>query len=128
MARKSRRSGGEPTIALINVVFLMLIFFLVAGQVAPPLANDLSLVRTAELEGRAPPDTLVIRADGTMEFQGEPVQSATAFAETLPAETRESIRIVPDRELAAQALVAIATELRGAGAESIRIVTERGLE
>lgn len=128
MARKPRKSGGEPTIALINVVFLMLIFFLVAGQVAPPLASDLSLVRTADLEGRAPPDTLIIRADGTMEFHGEPVQSATAFAETLPGEMREAIRIVPDRELDARTLVGIAAELRGAGAESIRIVTERGLE
>lgn len=128
MARKPRRSQGEPTIPLINVVFLMLIFFLVAGQIAPPLAADLSLVRTAELEGRAPPDTLIIRADGTMEYHGEPVTSAAAFAETLPAGQREAIRIVPDRDLEAQTLVAIAAELRGAGAESVRIVTERGLE
>ena len=128
MARKPRRSQGEPTIPLINVVFLMLIFFLVAGQISPPLAADLSLVRTAELEGRAPPDTLIIRADGEMQYRGEPVASAAAFASTLPEDKRAAIRIVPDRDLAAQTLVSIAAELRGAGAKSVRIVTERGLE
>lgn len=128
MARKPRRAQGEPTIPLINVVFLMLIFFLVAGQIAPPLAPDLSLVRTAELDGRAPPDTLIIRADGEMQYRGEPVTSAAAFAEALPEEERAAIRIVPDRDLEAQTLVAIAAELRGAGAESVRIVTERALE
>ncbi|WP_375260408.1 ExbD/TolR family protein [Palleronia sp.] len=127
MARKPRRAQGEPTIPLINVVFLMLIFFLVAGQIAPPLAADLSLVRTAELEGRAPPDTLIIRADGEMQYRGEPVASAAAFADTLPEDEREEIRLVPDRDLEARALVNIAAELRGAGAGRVLIVTERGL-
>ena len=50
----------EPAIALINIVFLMLIFFLIAGTLAPPLDKDLTLVRTAGLEGREPPDALVL--------------------------------------------------------------------
>ncbi|HBR39356.1 MAG TPA: biopolymer transporter ExbD, partial [Sulfitobacter pontiacus] len=31
----------EPTIALINIVFLMLVFFMVAGTLAQPLDPDL---------------------------------------------------------------------------------------
>lgn len=126
--RRPRGTPREPTIALINVVFLMLVFFMVAGTIAPPLDNDLTLVRADDLEGRAPPDALVIRADGTLSFRGEPVASATAHAEGLPEEEREAIRLVPDRDLPASDLVAIAAELRGAGAERVLVVTERGLE
>ncbi|MEL6649151.1 MAG: hypothetical protein AAFQ05_16010 [Pseudomonadota bacterium] len=35
---------------------------------------------------------------------------------------------VTDRELPAQELVKLARELRGAGAESVMVVTQRGLE
>jgi biopolymer transport protein ExbD len=118
----------EPTIALINVVFLMLVFFMVAGTIAPPLDRDLTLVRAEDLEGRAPPDALVIRADGTMSFRGAPVASAAAHAETLSDEALKVIRLVPDRDLPAADLVATAIRLREAGAERILVVTERGLE
>ena len=59
MRRIVRRKKGEPTIALINIVFLMLIFFLVAGTLAQPLDGDLELVETSDLEGREPPEALV---------------------------------------------------------------------
>jgi biopolymer transport protein ExbD len=49
MRRKTARQGREPTIALINIVFLMLIFFLVAGTLAAPLDKELKLVSTARI-------------------------------------------------------------------------------
>ena len=39
-----RKSQSEPTLPLINIVFLMLVFFLVAAQVARPLDPTLELV------------------------------------------------------------------------------------
>lgn len=126
--RRPRASGREPTIALINVVFLMLVFFMVAGTIAPPMESDLSLVRTEDLEGRAPPDTLVVDATGALSYRGAPVESAATFAAGLTAAERAAIRVVPDRDLAAADLVRLATELRGAGAERVLVVTERGLE
>jgi biopolymer transport protein ExbD len=123
-ARAPRRRR-EPTIALINIVFLMLVFFMVAGTLAQPLEPDLSLVRTAELEGRAPPDTLVVRADGTLRHRGETLPDAASF---WAREQPQVARIVPDRDLDARRLVEIARALRLAGAERVMIVTERGLE
>ena len=112
----------EPTIALINVVFLMLIFFLIAGAVAAPLDPRVSLVETSELEGRAPPDAAVVLADGTMVLRGAPVALAALVAEnTAP-------RLVPDRDLPASDLVALSRALQEAGAEEVWIITERGLE
>ena len=123
--RISPRRGREPTIALINIVFLMLVFFMVAGTLSQPLTPDLSLVRTAELEGRAPPDTLVVLADGTLRYRGEVVPDATTF---WSLEQPDVARIVPDRDLDAATLVGIARELQRAGAQQVMIVTERALE
>lgn len=126
--RRRKSTAKEPTIALINVVFLMLVFFMVAGQIAPSMDRELTLVRATDLEGRAPPDTLVVRADGSLRYRDDPVASAAAFAGALPEGERAEIRVVPDRDLPAADLVRIATELRGAGAERVLVVTERGLE
>ena len=128
MRKKTPTARREPTIALINVVFLMLVFFMVASTIAQPLDRDLSLVRTAELEGRAPPDTLVVHPDGRMSFRGDDMESAEAFLALRSEEEREVVRIVPDQELPAQTLVNLARDLRGAGAQSVLIVTQRGLE
>lgn len=122
------KSQREPTIALINIVFLMLVFFMVAGTLAQPLDSALFLVQTSTLEGRSPPDALVIRADGTITYRGQEVPNAIAYFDGLPEEDRKTVRLVPDRALPAQSLVKIAKELRGAGAEKIMIVTERGLK
>ena len=45
MRARRPKTEREPTIALINIVFLMLIFFLVAGTLAQPLDSALKLVR-----------------------------------------------------------------------------------
>ena len=72
-----QRRKRDPSIALINVIFIMLIFFLIAGTVAPPLDTDLQLVDTSGLEGREPPDALVLREDGTLSFRGTLIDADT---------------------------------------------------
>lgn len=127
MRQRRRTAQREPTIALINIVFLMLIFFLVAGTVARPLDVTLSLVRTADLDGAAPPDALVVHPDGRMSFRGGEVTSVEAFLATR-APGDGTVRVVPDRDLPAARLVEIGAALSVAGAERVVVVTERGLE
>ncbi|MEL6434673.1 MAG: biopolymer transporter ExbD [Pseudomonadota bacterium] len=128
MRRPRPKRRREPTIALINIVFLMLVFFLVAGTLSRPLDGDLDLVRTADLEGALPPDTLVVHPDGRMTYRGETIGGVDAFLAQRSEEERKTVRLVPDRELPAQELVKLARELRGAGAESVMVVTQRALE
>lgn len=118
----------EPTIALINIVFLMLVFFMVAGTLAQPLDSSLNLVQTSDLDGRAPPDALVLHPDGRLAFRGDAVADAASFIANLPEEERATIRLVPDRETPADLLVSLGRGLRDAGAGKVLIVTERGLE
>ncbi|AXI46501.1 biopolymer transporter ExbD [Sulfitobacter sp. SK012] len=118
------RKKRDSTIALINVVFLMLIFFLIAGTVAPPLDPGLELVDTSDLEGREPPDALVLRQDGTLNFRGVPTDPAAYMANhgTGP------VRIVPDRNASGSRLMEVTGALRRLGAPSVFLVTVRSLE
>ena len=125
---RRRKSEREPTIALINIVFLMLIFFLVAGTLARPLDSSLKLVRTADLDGTAPADALVVHSDGRMTWRGEIQASPDAFLAGLPPEAHAHVRLVPDRDLRATELVRIGRTLRRAGAEQVFVVTERALK
>ena len=115
--------------AMLNIVFLMLIFFIVAAQIAPPLDGDVRLVSTAELENREPPDALVIMPDGLMKYRGAlvtPAHYVTIKQESAPNDLK-AIRLVPDRELPAVKLIDIGRQLRGLGAEKIMLVTEQGV-
>lgn len=126
---KSGRARPEPTIALINIVFLMLIFFIVAAQIAPPLDGEVRLVSTADLENREPPDALVIMPDGLMKYRGAlvtPAHYVTIKQESAPDDLK-AIRLVPDRELPAAKLIDIGRQLRGLGAGRIMLVTEQGV-
>lgn len=114
----------DSTIPLINVVFLMLIFFLIAGTVAPPLDPDLELVDTAELEGREPPDALVLHRDGSLSYRGVPTDPEAYMA----TQDDQPVRIVPDRGVSGTRLIEVTGELRRAGAPSVFLVTEQALE
>ena len=122
------RRKRDSTIPLINVVFLMLVFFLVAGSVAQPLDPNLNLVKTADLDQSSPPDAIVVGPDGALSYLGEPVGDADAFLARPDQSETTVVRIVPDRDLPAAKLVELGASLRAAGAERVLIVTERGLE
>ena len=118
----------EPTIALINIVFLMLVFFMVAGTLSQPLDPALTLVQTRSLEGNAPPRALVVYPDGRLTYEGQAQSDAAAFVGSLSEEEREVVRLVPDRTLSAATLVTLTRDLRAAGAQRVVLVTQRALE
>jgi biopolymer transport protein ExbD len=127
LSRPQGRRRAEPLIALMNVVFLLLIFLLVAGTVARPLPGDLTLIEAEALDAAPPPDAAVILADGTLRFGGIGITPEDYAAERLATHPGEALRIVPDRDLPAERLVGIVARLREAGAAEVRIVTERAL-
>ena len=125
----TRRQKPEPAIALINIIFLMLIFFLIAGTLAPPLDRDLTLVNTTDLEGREPPDALVIHADGSLTYRQSAMTPQDYLAMTVTeGELHQAVRLVPDREVPASRLIELSHELRELGASRIFVVTERSLQ
>lgn len=128
MRTRAQKKEREPTIALINVVFLMLIFFLIAGTVAPPLSKDVTLVETSDLDGSAPPEGLVILKDGSLMSAGEVISTAEAYLATLPEDEISDVRVIPDREAPAEVLLSTAAALKAAGAERVLVATERSVK
>jgi len=127
MRRPAARRPKEPTIALINIVFLMLVFFMVAGTLSPPIDRDITLVETQALDGREPPDALVIDKTGQLRYRGVVLTSALAFLDRPDSRTRSVVRLLPDRALPAADLLRISAQLRAAGVERIMISSERAL-
>jgi len=122
LTRPKPANRGEPTIALINIVFLMLIFFLIAGTLVPPQPEQLELIATSEAENAPPPDTLFINSDGELMQASGPV----TVEEFMAAQDEGStIRLAADRNLAAARLIEVAAKLREAGAHRVVVVTER---
>jgi biopolymer transport protein ExbD len=119
-----RRGRADPMIALINVVFLLLIFLMVAGTVAPALNRDVELIDTTDPQATTPPDAAVVLADGRFLVDGAETVPGD-FARVRLATGETELRIVPDRDLPAASLIAVVAELRRAGATEVWIITER---
>lgn len=121
MKRPRPRPKAEPTVALINIVFLMLVFFMVASTLAQPLGEDLKLLRTEDFRTIPPPDALVIQADGRMSYRGNPTTVELFVSQDV---IKSEIRLVPDRNLPARELLRISSKLRGLGVEKLTLVAE----
>ncbi|MCA1300537.1 ExbD/TolR family protein [Stappia indica] len=138
MARVRPKRPQENTLSLINIVFLMLIFFLIAGQLSPPVDPSVSLAQTTGAPPLPPPDALFADAEGVLRYRGQ-VLSAEAFMadhaqgrETAGAEgaaddapARPAIRLAADRALPAVRLLTLVDALYAAGAGSVSVVTVR---
>ncbi|MGJ3231100.1 MAG: ExbD/TolR family protein [Oceanicaulis sp.] len=123
MKRIGRTTRREPAISLINIIFLILIFFMVAGTLDRPAPASIELVRTEGLESRAGAHVLNVDRKGALSVNGAPVDGLQAYLEAAP-EGESIARVAPDRRLPARELIALVSQLRALGAERVVIVTE----
>ena len=80
---RRRRAAGDTFVPMINIVFLLLIFFLLSATIAPPDPFDMTLPEalTPEAETVALPDVLHVSAMGEVmfgEMRGEAAVRAVA--------------------------------------------------
>ena len=116
-----RRKASEPTITLINVVFLLLAFFIVAGTIADRPPADVRLISLPEGPSTPLENIVLLRADGRVEW---PVgHSAASYLAQRSGQG--AVRILADRDAPAAALVATAQTLAEQGAKEIRLIAER---
>ncbi|WFE75723.1 biopolymer transporter ExbD [Roseinatronobacter sp. S2] len=119
------RARPEPNIALINIVFLMLVFFLIAGSLAPRPDPDITLINLSEIETEPPRDALLLLADGGLRLNGADVALAEAVAHFAD---EHDVRLLPDRAAPAARLIETAQALRAGGAQKLVIVTQEGVK
>ena len=124
MKRSFKASKREPIISLINIVFLILIFFMVAGSLSTKRASGIEFAQTEGLECCSEEDALDILADGTLVLQGNPLVSVEQFiAQTESLEV--TVRLRPDRNYPASELLTLVKVLQTAGAKHIVVLTEQ---
>jgi len=129
LRRPDRRERPENVTPLINVVFLLLIFFMMAGQLSRTDPFPLSPPDSAsEREPAKQPATLYVAADGRIAVGGEGV-SLDGLADAVAAAREDDsarLRLKADRGADAARVVAVMHRLREAGVERIDLLTVRG--
>nr|WP_321457974.1 biopolymer transporter ExbD [uncultured Cohaesibacter sp.] len=139
-AKAHKKVLPDNTIPLINIVFLMLIFFLIAGTIAPSISPDLNPAQSQALPKTAPAgNALEILKDGTLIHQGLRLSLEEAIAQfpalsydpshkapqPAPASDERTLHILADKELSTASLIPILQAFRAAGHKNIRLVTLR---
>ena len=112
------RRRGESVVPMINVVFLLLVFFLITATIAPPDPFATEPPRSEGGVGAQLDEVLYIGADGGLAFgdtRGEAVFAAVP--EDGP------LRIRADARLEARDVAAILARLAAAGVSDVRLVT-----
>lgn len=124
----SRRSETENTLPLINVVFLLLIFFMVAGRLSQ---SDPFLVVPPHSISEVPPggrDLVVhIDATGRIALEGNTVAAEHLAAEIAPLLGEGyAVHLKADGAADATGVVAAMEALRDAGIERLLLLTVPG--
>jgi len=120
---------GDSIVPLINIVFLLLVFFLLAGTLSPRPPFEMETVST-ELAppAGAPADAVFVSAEGRIAYHGVEL-SVDALTARLAEEGRGSgddpVEVQLDRRLLAQDLFPILEALSRARLDKLRLVTER---
>ncbi|WP_417723842.1 ExbD/TolR family protein [Salipiger sp.] len=115
-----RRPRPEPVVPMINVVFLLLIFFLMTAEIAPPQPFPVAPpVASGDMSEPAP--ALFVSADGQIAFGAERGSDALAAATRAGPVTLRADAALPATELAG-----ILARLGALGAGSVALVTAGG--
>jgi biopolymer transport protein ExbD len=115
----------ENIVPMINVVFLLLIFFMLAGTVAPrPPVAIAPVMATEPGQADLPPGALYVSAAGQLYLDGKNL-ALQGVSSALGQHADGRLDVVLDRNLEAQALFPVMEALSGAGIGKIRLVSER---
>lgn len=125
-----RQHEDDRVLPLVNVVFLLLIFFMIAGQMQ---AADPFGVLPPESSSEGPADlrpfVIYVAADGRLALDGDAITEAGLLARLKglgPPATDLEIRVKADAATEARLVVRVLAALRDAGFERARLITLKG--
>jgi len=123
---KRPRSNDDSILPLINIVFLLLIFFMLAGVLAQSPPFEMTPPSTAKTQDKAQLDNRVlsIAADGRMALGGSEIQT-DELANALDDWPKDKpLQIRADGALKAEALTELFTTLRASGVAEVNLLTQ----
>lgn len=121
------RNEEERVLPLINVVFLLLIFFMFAGRIAASDPFEVAPPRSASEGAVQRHDVLVlIDAEGRLALDGEIMTKAAlqeAVADRIAGSRQVRVRLKADGRAEAAGVVALMQTLRESGVERLKLLT-----
>lgn len=126
---RQRRRPYEAVVPLINVVFLLLIFFLLAGTMQEPEPVDVTLP-TGQLDEIKPPEavTVYIGKDGFVYIFDQIIEARFApymLRSFFLKEGHRSVQVKADADSDAETLIELMERMREIHVEEITIITDR---
>jgi biopolymer transport protein ExbD len=115
------RQPRENIVPMINVVFLLLIFFLMTAQIAPPDPFDITPPNSTSPVAAESPDVLYIAADGTLAFGA--LRDDAVFGALAQRLGTQPLLIRADAALKAGDLARLLPRLASAGVDEVALIT-----
>lgn len=124
-----RKEPEENVIPLINIVFLLLIFFMVAGTLSPQSPFNIALPATERGDQMSrDPVRVYLSRDGRIALGEEKIaleDLENRVAAELEGSSGMSVQIEADGEAESNVLLDVMDALREAGVERANLVTRR---
>jgi biopolymer transport protein ExbD len=129
MSRRRRASGAEFDISpLIDVVFILLIFFMVSTTFIKDQQLDLERPGAkSSVAASAEAPRVAIDRSGRIHVEGLPVQPwmlQSRMRDLLVQSGSDTVLVVTDRRVAAEKLIEVVDQCRLAGADNVGVVTD----
>ena len=127
LKQQNSYSVGENVLPLVNVVFLLLIFFMLAGALSKP---DLFNVNTPVAENDNVADlknlTVLINAEGTMAYNEQIIdmpELKRVISKQVELDSLKVITLKADAEMNAVIVMDVMESLQDTGLEAIHLLT-----
>jgi biopolymer transport protein ExbD len=117
--RRPARQPRENIVPMINVVFLLLVFFVMTTQIAPPDPFDIAPPEAGDAPPPDAPDILFVAADGQLARAG-----LTGDAALGGIVAGQALTLRADRALPAPDLARLLARLAALGVTDVALVTQ----
>lgn len=118
-----RKPQGESIVPMINVVFLLLIFFLMTAQIAPPEPFEVAPPKAQKASDPEADQLLYLSDKGVLQFQDS--QGAAAIAALAPEGAKPGLVLRADGAAKGHRLAEVMADLRKAGFDRIELVVQQ---
>lgn len=119
--RPGRTQQDRAIVPMINVVFLLLIFFLMTASLTPSAPFDIDLALAEGTPADQDPEALYIAADGQLGFGA--ARGEAVFAALAAREADTPLGVWADAALPAAELAALLPRLAASGVADVRLRT-----
>ncbi len=113
----------DSLLPLINLVFLLLMFFIVAGQMSEARLPNLPPMPGQAADESARAD-LMVTADGRLQVAGQAIQPADLGRVLPKPEPDEPLRVAADRDVTMARLETLFRQLETLGHTDVLLLTE----